>query len=198
MRFELILTIGILLSSGPAIHAAEKKCDRQFADLQSYLEKHPEVNSEVLDIQDGKMSIQLVLLESRQSKFLELFLSAIKSGQVAEVQTGNVVGSKVLSFFMGLKRYAPQDGACKFKGLLNPTFLKTMAQAEKKLKSPLKPDGTRNPNYWSDADKKRFDAAWKDLKIEEACRKLYPSEPCDDLVFEFDVRDPTQIQWRRP
>ncbi|MBY0469752.1 hypothetical protein K2X30_01200 [bacterium] len=198
MRFELILTIGILLSSGLPTHAAEDDCDHHYADLQAYLKQHTELNSEVLDIQDGKISVQTVLLESRQGKFLQLLGAAIKNGRVTEIQAGNVVAPKILSFFVNAKRYAPQEGSCKVKGLLNPTFLKTMAQAEKKLKSPLKPDGTRNPNYWSDADKKRFDAAWKNLKIEEACRKFYPAEPCDDLVFEFDVRDPTQIQWRRP
>lgn len=149
--------------------------------------------------ENGVGVLKIGYLEKRDRSFMVETARQIKEGTIKKVDAGQIVGPKVLPTMMDFgKRVGQESGSVQFRGSLNGSRIKTSFEDQVRAAVPAAYDsGRANPYHWSSQEIENYRRAYAEMGIDEACRKYYRSQPCGDLSFEFDAKNPQRIVWRK-
>lgn len=177
---------------------AKNKAEESLNRLQKILNDDSKGSHALRQNADGTTTLQIGTLRRDQKEFMVSANKAIREGKVQVVEAGYVVGPKALS---GLKNFSdsiPQNAkqGVTFKGTIHGTQLQNNYDMQVAAKfNPVREDGTSSPYHWTAKEIENYKRTFKEMKIEEACRKFYGTGPCRGLHFEYDSRYPNNIRW---
>lgn len=141
--------------------------------------------------------LKISFLDAHSSEVNRLLYEAIKTGRIDEVDTGAVVGPKVLPLLLSLARISPESKKMIVRGYIRPEWLQdTILRNEPLFDS----QGRRNYDHFSKNDLERWNKTAEDMGLLEACRKFYGKSElagCRALHFAFDARYPQRVIWEK-
>lgn len=143
---------------------------------------------------DGKARVTIGDLTKNDFGFSSKLLQAIKAGQVASIEAGDVIGPQAIKLLESLKKVAPPGRPLIVKGEFR------VEQLEENLEmyaSNWRDRGWRGPETMSPAEVRQYQQSVRSLGIEAECSRLgFALESCGSLHFQFDARNPVgSMRW---
>ena len=130
--------------------------------------------------------------------FITLFAKAVRSGEVATIDGGRVIGPKALNFILHITAMAPPGRKMKFTGSVSPMALH---QTKDSQIAAMKKTTVSDPaSIWTAAEIEKFENSLRKMKIEDACLKLWKTRDlrqCRNMKFELNSDQPDEIVWTR-
>lgn len=194
-----ILFIILLISAAPFVHAVDSchiilQGRREAAPedvLAALIQSAGEAGHKAL-IDGGKAHVRIGFLQRYQSGFMRSLMKAVRLGLVAEIDSGFVIGPKVLPLLAKLRHLSITSRSPIVHGRLDPADL--IAEFEKQ-KDRVRINGHNNPFDWSPSEVEDFQAAAKELKIFDAYfRYRNRSGQTDWLNFRFRIGN-DEVEW---
>lgn len=141
--------------------------------------------------------LKISFLDAHSTEVNRLIYEAIKKGQIDEIDTGAVVGPKVLPLLLSLTRITPPSKKMIVRGYVRPEWMQDTLGRE----TPLMDErGRRNYDHFSAKDLARWNKTVEEMGLLEACRKFYGTSElsqCGRLNFAFDARYPDKVHWNK-
>jgi hypothetical protein len=145
-----------------------------------------------LRIKNGKGYLAIGYLRRKDQKFRKLLALAIRDGSLAEVNAGVILGPKALTFLNRIRASRPAGAPpLVIRGRMEPSRLKKYFE-QRVLRQSERDD---DPEHWTFSEAQDFEQAWKELGIDEGCRKIWKNKSCGAVSFEITVPEPGQISW---
>lgn len=139
--------------------------------------------------------LKISFLDAHSTEVNRLLYDVIKKGQIDEIDTGAVVGPKVLPLLLSLTRITPAHKKMIVRGYVRPEWIQDTILREAPL---LDQQGRRNYDHFSAKDLERWNKTAEEMGLLEACRKFYGTSEfsaCGRLNFAFDARYPDKVFW---
>jgi hypothetical protein len=131
--------------------------------------------------------VQIGLLDRSQKLFMVLLLRAIREGNIAEINTGPVIGPKV---FIILNHFLSEaknlNSPLVIKGTFEPKAI--IQKAQKEQMSGLLERASPYAGEWSKKEASEFDEAIKSLRL-ETCNQKFIDPNKRLCAFEFVIKN---------
>jgi hypothetical protein len=188
-------------AASDAARSAETKAPRapvvaavpaEVKELQTYIrDLYPKELS--LDIVNGKGVLRIGYLSSDDPRLAALMTRAVRSGGINKIEAGKITGPKVLTILTRLRGLQPADAPLRITGSINMADVQAMKVSET---TRAQKSHVRGFN-WSEREITNYDNAVRDLRLAEACRRVYSTsiERCGNMRFSMDARNPQSAQW---
>lgn len=172
-----------------------KYSEKMYAHIHSQWDET--VRHEVVIRVDGA-HVGIGSLTIEDPTFILLLAKAVRSGEVAIIEGGRVIGPKALNFITHITSMAPPGRNMKFTGSVSPMALH---QAKESQIAASKAGVSSDPaSRWTEADVEKFEASVFKMKILEACQRLWKTSDlrqCRNMKFELNSDRPEEIVWSR-
>lgn len=148
-----------------------------------------------VEIKDGMGYIKIGRIVRGELTFFKLVIRAIREGTIAEIQTGMVVGPKVLPMLSKLRSIAPPAGQkVVISGTLSPTGIIKSAEKELEAQEMGKPYAI-GPHRWTRSEIIDFENAVRDLGLRDLDAR-FAHEPNYRGYLEFKITSGAkEIEW---
>ena len=165
-------------------------------NLQQKIQEDANLIPHELKIRDRRGFLHIGMLKGEDKTIAKALLIAVRAGDIAEIDSGNIIGPKILKLLTGVPRLNPTTNPLRIKGHLDARLIL------KKMKRPqqqLDEEGRINVQHFAENDIDDFYDSVKALKIEESCAELFGKSltQCGDMQFEMDAQNPGGIRWSR-
>lgn len=145
----------------------------------------------------ARLVLKISYMSAHSLKLNRTVYDAIRSGQIDEIDTGVIVGPKVLPLIKDMARIVPDRKKVIVRGSVHPEFIYAWMMSEAPA---FEANGTRNYQHVSPKDLERWDRAADEMGLLEACRKFYGTSQissCGRMKFFMDVRHPHNVVWEK-